>query len=73
MSRKLSSTAIDGQDVILTAGMIDGATNERIYGMFADAKDARSDRADELALGTISASRLTTEQIELAERNSAAL
>lgn len=61
------------KDVILTAGMVNGATKRRIFGVFANEEDARSERADELATATLDAKVLTQEQIEIAERNSEAL
>jgi hypothetical protein len=55
-------------DVILVEGFCDGKS--KIYGIFADAEDARSGFADDLALGTVGRESLTAEQIALAERNS---
>lgn len=56
--------------VILTEGMIQARTGERIYGVFASEDDARSMDADERALASVAAHRLTAEQIEMARRNS---
>lgn len=67
-------TKIDGfeGDVILTEGAHVACVG-KIYGVFASPEDAASDEADSLALGTIGADRLTAEQIEIAEANSASL
>lgn len=59
-----------GGPVIVTEGMIDGSTGERIYGVFADEVDARSIDADSLALGTVGADKLTAEQLADAAENS---
>lgn len=59
--------------VILTAGMTNGATGRQIFGVFADADDARSIDADSLAIATVSSADLTPEQIEIAEANSESL
>lgn len=66
----LETTTIDGfpGPVILTEGMTT-ANGQRIYGVFADEEDARSEGADELALGTIGPDQLTDEQRALAARN----
>jgi len=58
-------------DVILTAGAIDGHSGRQIIGVFRDADDARSMDADSLALATVAADTLTTEQLAVAEQNSA--
>lgn len=74
MTKTLERTTVDRyEDIILTAGMIDGATGKQIFGMFDSEEDARSEDCDDLAIGTVGAADLTTEQIELAERNSEAL
>ena len=69
----LECTTFDGQDVILTAGMTDASTGQQLFGMFASEADARSLMADSLAIGTVGRSRLTPEQVALAQRNSDAL
>ncbi len=64
---KLERTEIDGRNVILTEGAyVDG---RKLYGMFSTERDAMSDDADRLALGTVGPDNLTAEQIALAERN----
>lgn len=69
----MRTTHIDGRHVVLTKGMIDGATGQQMYGMFANEMDARSEDADSLALGTIGADRLSLAQCTVAAANSAEL
>jgi len=57
--------------VILTDGAIVDGT--KLYGVFATTEDACSDDADELAIGTVGRDQVTAEQVEMAERNSAAM
>ena len=66
-------THINGQRLIVTEGMIDGATGERVYGLFACEADARSEDADSLALGSVGADRLSKAQRDVAAANSAEL
>jgi hypothetical protein len=66
----LEWTNVRGQNVIVTEGMIDGATGKTIYGLFASDEDARSIDADDRAVGTVAAYMLTPEQREMAARNS---
>lgn len=73
-ARELVWTELDGQQVILTAGMTDGATGKRIIGIFATEADARGgEEADQRASGTTSEDRLTPQQIAEAEANSESL
>lgn len=58
-------------DVILIEGGC--TTSGVIYGMFEEAEDAMSGYADCAAIGSVGASALTAEQIELAKRNAARL
>ncbi len=69
----MKTTRLDNQRVVLTKGMVNGATGKTIYGVFACPADARSIDADQLALGTVGASQLTDEQIEIARYNTAIL
>jgi len=65
----MKATNWNGRVVILTQGMTQ-ATGGRIYGVFADESDARAEDADARAIDILGEDQLTTEQIELAERNS---
>lgn len=66
----MTTTKIEGLgEVIITAGaFLDGVG--RIYGVFRNEADARSEDADERAIGTVGASALTEEQRAIAEENS---
>jgi len=69
----MKRTDVNGQSVILVAGMIQAAGGQ-IFGMFDTEDAARSDQdADARALGTVGAESLTPKQIEIAEANSAEL
>ena len=71
----METTTLDGfgGDVIVTEGMIDGRTGERIYGVFATKEDAASPDADNLSLGSVGHRVLTDEQKAMARRNTDAL
>ena len=69
----MKSTHVNGREVFITEGMIDGATGGTIYGLFACEADARSDDADSLVMGTVGADALTDEQMAVAAANSAEL
>jgi hypothetical protein len=60
-----------GVHVIPTEGMVDGATGQQLYGLFATEADARSENADELAIGTVAVGALTPNQRAIARANSA--
>lgn len=57
-------------DVILTMGMIDATTGQRIFGVFARASDAAAEDADARALGTVGPNRLSDVQRMIAAANS---
>ena len=69
----MKTSTINGRDVILTAGMIDGASGCQIFGLFANEVDARSGDPDSIAIGTVGRESLTDEQAADAEHNSALL
>lgn len=71
LERTMLSTSLHAEprNVILTAGMVNATSGERIYGVFLGEGDARSPQADELCIATVGADDLTDEQIAMAERN----
>lgn len=64
----MTTTQIDGRDVILVEGCI--VHGRKIAGMFECEEDARSPDADSLAVGSIAWDSLTPHQQEIATENS---
>lgn len=68
-----ASSHSEPRNVIPTAGMVDGSTGMRMYGLFLDDSDVRSPNADQLCIATVSEDDLTQEQRAMAERNTEAI